>query len=366
MLIHLNYNDLILLAGIALSIIMAIAFGIKSRKQIANVWLSAFFIVSGIVITVKFLYSTGYIIHQPHWFKVHYPAGILRPVFIYLYVYFLFEKREKIKRIYLLHFIPFIILLIYLAPFFVQNSSYKLSVLNGQLDNTLGLIPAWYVHFQYAYTLAYLVLAYVVVRRYTGNQLRLSKLERAMIKWTIFVLIGGFVYIILGVLSRLANFTGEYNYYLDVIFSILLILYSIKLLTLPEIVNPDRDFKVKYKRSTLTENDKDLYFLKIKQIMTTENLYKRNDLKISDLAGKVVLHEYLTSQIINERSGQSFPDFLNSFRITEAKKMLSTSRQNYSIDGIAYEVGFNSRSAFYNAFKKITDLTPSEYLKSIE
>lgn len=361
--IQYQFSDLIILAGLILSIMMAIAFGIKAKRHIASVWLVGFFISSAVVLIVKFLYNTGDIIQHPHWFKVNYPAGILRPVFIYLYVYFMLKELRRFKLKYLLHLIPFALLIFYLFPFFIKNSEYKLAVLNNQLINTLGLIPSWYILFQFIYSIIYLVFTYSVLRNYTILHPRPNRSEQIIVRWIRFLVFGGLLYLSIAIVLRLLDLTGDYNYYLYEIFSIFLVLLCIKLLTLPTSINVILTSKDKYQNSTLTENDIDLYFSQIKQLMQKENIYRKENLKLKDLADELALPEYLVSQIINARSKQSFRDYLNGYRIAEAKNMLLTSHPIYSIEGIAYDVGFHSRASFYNAFKKFTNLTPSQYVK---
>ncbi len=91
----LKIEDLIILGGLFIAIIMGIAVGLKARKHTANLLLIGFLISSAAVIIVKLLYSTGNIVYYPHWFKVNYPTGILRPVFIYLYVHYLINDLKK-------------------------------------------------------------------------------------------------------------------------------------------------------------------------------------------------------------------------------------------------------------------------------
>ena len=68
------------------------------------------------------------------------------------------------------------------------------------------------------------------------------------------------------------------------------------------------------------------------------------------------------SQTINELLGQSFSDFVNSYRIEEAKrKLVDPACKHLSVLGIAEEVGFNSKSSFNSVFKKHTAMTPSEF-----
>src|SRR5439155_27331821 len=88
------------------------------------------------------------------------------------------------------------------------------------------------------------------------------------------------------------------------------------------------------------------------------------DLSLPKLAAKLALPTHHLSQIINARLNQNFFDFINSYRVEEAKQMLlDPAKKHYSLLVISEEVGFNSKSAFNTAFKKQTSLTPSEFRK---
>jgi YesN/AraC family two-component response regulator len=68
------------------------------------------------------------------------------------------------------------------------------------------------------------------------------------------------------------------------------------------------------------------------------------------------------SHIINTESEKNFNDFLNEFRIDHFKKLLENDQ--FSIEGMAYESGFKSKTSFYRAFKKSTGQTPLQYKNS--
>lgn len=73
------------------------------------------------------------------------------------------------------------------------------------------------------------------------------------------------------------------------------------------------------------------------------------------------------SLTINMRFNMNFFDLINSYRIKEAKMMLAdVNNRNLTIEAIGQECGFNTKSAFYRAFKKHTDLTPTEYIQSLK
>ncbi len=65
--------------------------------------------------------------------------------------------------------------------------------------------------------------------------------------------------------------------------------------------------------------------------------------------------------MINEKAGKTFFDLIAYYRIEEAKKMLLAGELNETIESIGYTVGYNSKSAFNSAFKKLTGSTPSEF-----
>ena len=70
------------------------------------------------------------------------------------------------------------------------------------------------------------------------------------------------------------------------------------------------------------------------------------------------------SQVNYEKLNKSFFELLGSYRIEEAKKLLSEKSTHKNVMEILYEVGFNSKSSFNTAFKKYTLKTPSEFRKS--
>jgi YesN/AraC family two-component response regulator len=103
----------------------------------------------------------------------------------------------------------------------------------------------------------------------------------------------------------------------------------------------------------------------IQQKMIEGDFYSQENLTIKKLAESLNEQEYIIRQAINQQlSYQNFTDFLNSYRITEAKNILSDSTQKKkTVLEIAYKVGFNSIGPFNRAFKKNTRLTPTDFRK---
>ena len=80
------------------------------------------------------------------------------------------------------------------------------------------------------------------------------------------------------------------------------------------------------------------------------------------LSRMIDVSPHYLSQVINEKLNKSFFDYINEYRVQETKEALTSSKsERFSILGIAMDAGFNSKSAFYNAFKRHTGMTPSQF-----
>lgn len=124
--------------------------------------------------------------------------------------------------------------------------------------------------------------------------------------------------------------------------------------------------KKKYASVLLNEADAELYVSKIKHFMKTEKSYMDADLTLPGLATKLQIPSHHLSRVINEKFGLNFFDFINQYRIEEVKaKLANPEFDNLSLLGIAFESGFNTKSAFNRVFKRITGFTPSEYKKQL-
>jgi len=110
------------------------------------------------------------------------------------------------------------------------------------------------------------------------------------------------------------------------------------------------------------------FFIQLKKnlikLMEEETLYLNSTLNIQELSNKLNTNNKYLSTLINQEFQMNFVSFVNSYRIAEAKKLLlDSSKYNLTIEAIGNESGFKSKSAFNVAFKKVTELTPSAFVK---
>lgn len=113
-----------------------------------------------------------------------------------------------------------------------------------------------------------------------------------------------------------------------------------------------------------SENDDKMDW--IKEQMSKCKYYLDPDLSLRVLAEELGVHHNTLTRLINKGSGKNFNDFINQFRIDEVKrKIVDPTNAHLTIEAVAYESGFNSKATFNRNFKKITGMTPREYLRTI-
>ena len=101
--------------------------------------------------------------------------------------------------------------------------------------------------------------------------------------------------------------------------------------------------------------------------MRSKQLYLNPELRMVHFCQEVELPPKIVSQILNHHLHKGFNDFVNEFRVEEAKKKLTDKNfQHLTLEGIALEVGFASRTTFLRAFKKVTGMSPIGYKQKLD
>jgi AraC-like DNA-binding protein len=123
--------------------------------------------------------------------------------------------------------------------------------------------------------------------------------------------------------------------------------------------------QAKYSGSRLGDQEAKQYAARLTSHMMSSKPYLNPDLTLPRLAAELDISAHYLSQVINEQFNVNFFDFVNRYRVEAFKERIGDSLyRNFSLLGIAFECGFNSKSAFNRVFKKITGLTPSQFKKA--
>ncbi len=118
-----------------------------------------------------------------------------------------------------------------------------------------------------------------------------------------------------------------------------------------------------YSRSLLRGIDIEGVMNQLERLLREERIWDNDKLTLSETAAMLDISQHQLSQLLNEKLSMNFNAYINSWRIDEARKLLVNSPDK-TVLFIAYEVGFNSKSSFYESFTKLTGFTPLEYRKN--
>ena len=122
---------------------------------------------------------------------------------------------------------------------------------------------------------------------------------------------------------------------------------------------------MKYRKSSLSDDNKDLILKKIKREMEVGSYFTNNLASLAGLARQINESPHHVSQVINEKMNRNFFEMLAFYRVEHAKKLIRQDKQGkITVEELAELVGYNSKSSFNSAFKKYSAKTPSEYRKS--
>lgn len=174
-----------------------------------------------------------------------------------------------------------------------------------------------------------------------------------------------------GVWNQTGNsltFTLKPRYYQTFLFKIAVLFFLTAILVAAFYIYKKKkrffETREKYKGSSLNPIFAEECITRLKYLMEIEKVYCDADISLQSLAEKMSIAPHLLSQLLNEKMDRNFADFINQYRIEEAKNILKTPRgAGRKISTVAIEVGFNTMAAFYNAFKKHTNMTPTQYKK---
>jgi len=129
-----------------------------------------------------------------------------------------------------------------------------------------------------------------------------------------------------------------------------------------ETIDPNNTTSIRYKGFRMREDEVNDLNIRLLSIMMNKKPYINAELSLSGLAEMLHTTSHRLSFVINTTMEMNYFDFINSYRVKEAMNLLQTAQEiDSKIIAIAFDSGFNNRTSFHLAFKKVTGLTPKEY-----
>ena len=383
------------LLGAAQGVFLALALAnAKSGDTRAHRILALFTLLFSIDLGEEFLYQAGYFNSVPNLLHVLAPIDLLYGPLIYLYVAQLTSPatQRPVKRNYW-HFLPALVGIVALLPFFLMDGSEKLEftetirsggaiendapqALIAQLGFTLFMLGTVV---QLGLYLFFSIRRLVVHSKSIKNEF--SDIDRINLAWLRNLLLGLSCIFLLYLGDQFFPDLMGMNVLGDLITVVAVILiYAMGYLGIrqPEIFtqaivsqqaataeSADR-VEDKYRRSGLDQETSRVFLDELTGPMEANRPYLDGDLVLPQLAQQLGISANYLSQVINEQLKVNFYDFVNGYRVEEAMRLIRNSGQDKAnILNIALDSGFNSKSAFYTAFKKSTSMTPTQYRKTL-
>ena len=358
----------------------------KNRKSLAYTFFGLYNLITAWGFLISFLLFSGLIIQYPHFFRTAAPLHYLWGPLSYLFVRNLLSSDNRFYKTDLLHFIPFVIHFVELIPFFLSSAEIKIALLKGMLadGNRFGvyeglLTSYWHGFLKFTQMLIYNIFQWKLLISFnkTKNQ-SFKKSNQTIIDWVAFFNISSLIMIFIVQYHRifLSNGGSSMVSIADITFYIYYVLIWYYLLYKPELLNgiklshvvPEKKGEVaKISAFRLSKNiEYETIIRKLETYMQVNQPFLSEDLNVAGVSSNIYIPEQKISKAIKYKFGINFPEYVNQYRIAFIEENIKSNPNwnTYTIEGMAFSAGFNSRNAFYTAFRKIKGTTPSIYFKS--
>ena len=378
--ISLNIIDFLMLALVLQGFVLSALLLYSSKKIKNNRWLAALiFIVSSSTLSMELDYSGVTDKHEWLMLSMLHFNMAAGPI-IYFYTKSIIFTGNKLTWNSWLNFSPIIlelkyqvIYLLYITGIlsipFIQNIYFLPSV-----QHTLfGPFPFTTIA-AFISLVVYSIITYFMIMKYQRNA-SLSQLKMQDIKWVKILLNFTFAFATLWLLSIIValinpgiifNPLDHYILYIPAILFVYFLGMAAYRRQNKMSVIELAEYTSKPAKIFFTPAEVLQYHERLILLMINEEVFLNPLLKVDDVATMLSISEKALSNLLNQHIGKSFNDFVNEYRVDEAKKRLSdASYNNFTIAAIAFDCGFNSLATFQRVFKQVTGTTPSKYQNHI-
>ena len=373
--IKIDFYSLWIFLGIIQALFLGYFFIInKHGNRLANRFLGVLLFAFAAALTEILLCYTNYMFRVIWLIDFAEPTNFLFAPLIYIYHRSYLQK--TFKKVDYLHFVPFIFYVFYKTiTFYVTSIPTKYNAYIGSYhESELAQLPekGYFPHSVYILSdyvnelmllqmCIYVALGFWMLKKEVDNeQISFWSNKNPDLAWcrkgTIYSVLAIIVFVTAKLLFK--NDLGDHF----IATYLTLIIYGISFILMNQSTFFDQKTTKKYVKSSLTNEIQENTLEKLQALMRNEKLFLSATFSLPILAKKLAVSQHHLSQILNESLGQSFFDFTAQHRVAEAKFLLKNQENAHlKIEEIAEMVGYNSKSAFNTAFKKITGMTPSEF-----
>lgn len=367
-------NNLSIVILFQLALLIIFLFTSRKGKKISNRILGLFFLLLAINIGDGILSIAGFYEKFPQWAHLEDGFIFLFGPLLYFYTCSVVYRDFAFQRKHIIHLVPFVVSSISLLTFYhIQSVSKQRFIESAVVRRELP--PAFYfiVGLIYLHIIAYIIISLQKVLQYRDEiKQKFSSTYKINLEWLVFLLISLSLILLISLINLMIPFTGPkewFDYTLLIVIIVLFLFINVvvlKGLKQPEIfagIEADRNNEMPdQNHSPRIETENNLLHQKLEKLMNDEKVFLDPELNLEMLAGKIGTPSKRLSQFINTTYSKNFFDYVNSFRIEEAMRILKESPDpGLTVLEAMYQSGFNSKSSFNTIFKKKTGMTPSTY-----
>lgn len=356
-------------AGLGL-VLSAVLFVHHQGNAAANRLMASLVLLYALHLAEFSSYWTSFFLTAPHLLFTTSAFQFLYGPLLYLYARTILRRGSRLRWFDPLHALPFVVHVAYLFPFYLLPGDVKREAFEQitlHLDTTVGAGFLVTEFFQIVHLATYSLAAFFLVTRATIGR---KPAALARTSWLRKMLAGFGIFIVIDLVHfmELTFFGHVYIVWADlgVLFFQALVITAIGY---AEWRHPEIHEKVSgltddtgHTRSTLTGEQVKDYLYRLTRAMEVDRGYRFPNLDLNGLAEKLNMPVDHLSTVLDEHLQESFADFIDGYRIDEAKQKLTS--DDTSIEAtlaVALGVGFEDLLSFESAFKKHTGMTPDEF-----
>jgi len=350
--------DLIIIFSSGLSLVMALGLIVRPL-YFRNAVLAIILALMGFVTFSLYLLYSQKIYDFPILFFFQVPVDLCLGPLLYFYVESLTGDKDRLRRTDLKHFIPLLIISLYLISYFLYSPNVQREILYELLNQNkhimLRIIFTASVFMPVIYIAAPMVRIMNQLKKGNPSEQKIVILFSFLAIWVVTGIagIGGTIMLSLPALKVISLLVSL------VILCFYLLAQRYPYLLQYGTVHVSSE---SYSKSYLNGLDLDNLARQLTAMMEQEKLYFDEDLTLPRLSQALGVTPHQLSQFLNQHYSKNFNSFVNGYRIDDAKKLLIDEPDRNTLS-IALAVGFNSYSAFHSAFRKTTGISPAEYRK---
>ena len=293
------------------------------------------------------------------------PFGFCLGPLLFLNYESILKNQRPLEIKSLFHFIPAVATFAFFIIYATKSPEFKIAHLELAHINRWSLEPWVFIISLLYLFMAVHIAIYTVIFIFKSHELwNKNTFSREPLAFPLFIFITGSIFVFLLSILSLVFDSKDFNLSISASVTALLLWFFLLEKRFPDIlpILQQEVEKIKYERSHLATLNIDNIVLNLENLMVQKKIYTYEDLDLKKLAKMLHITPHQLSELLNNRLKKKFNDYVNQFRIELAKELL-VNYPDKTVLSIAYEVGFNSQSTFYDVFLKITSITPATYRK---